>query len=110
MSEESPLEEQDEDGNEQNDIVAIDRDGAVEPVVENDSQCILTDVGESGDTLLFTSDAGQQMNLSEHDRGAGETAQLTAYRFPVRGGRYSPGGERIAYTTNETDNLDNLDV
>jgi len=97
----------DEQGDEQNDIRAIDREGSVEPVVENDSQCLLTDVSDDG-RLLFLSDAGDQLNLYEHDQGT--TTQLTEYRLPVRGGRYSPDGERIAYPANETDDLDNRDV
>ncbi|PSP19830.1 S9 family peptidase [Halobacteriales archaeon QH_10_67_13] len=96
-------------GDEQNDILAIDREGAVEPVVENDSQCLVTDVGPD-DSLLFVSDAGQQLNLYAHDPATGETTQLTEYRLPVRTGRYGPDGDRIAYTANETDDLDNQDV
>jgi len=98
----------DDDGDEQNDIHAIDRDGNVEPVVENDSQCLLTDVSDDG-RLLFLSDAGQQLNLYEHDPEGG-TTQLTEYRLPVRGGSYGPDGERIAYPANETEDLDNRDV
>ena len=96
-------------GDEQNDIVAIDREGTVEPVVENDSQCLLTDVGPDGE-LLFVSDAGRQLNLYAHDPATEETSQLTEYRLPVRAGRYDPDGDRIAYTANETDDLDNQDV
>ena len=101
---------QDRDGDEQNDIMAIDRDGAVEAVVENEGQTILSDVSEDGRYLLFISDAGQQMNLHEHDRETGTTTQLTEYRQPVRGGVYAPGADRVAYNTNESDNLDNQDV
>ncbi len=96
-------------GDEQNDILAIDREGAVEPVVENDSQCLVTDVGSDG-SLLFVSDAGRQLNLYAHDPATGETTQLTEYRLPVQTGRYGPDGDRIAYTANETDDLDNQDV
>ncbi|MFB6105200.1 MAG: prolyl oligopeptidase family serine peptidase [Halobacteriaceae archaeon] len=100
----------DEGGNEQNDIMHLDRDGEVEAVVENDNQCILTDISEDGETLLFLSDAGQQLNLYAHDTGSGETTQLTEYRQPVRAGVLSPDGDRIAYATNESDDLDNQDV
>jgi len=99
---------EDDDGDEQNDILAIGRDGTVETVVENDSQCLLTDVHD--DRLLYTSDVGEQMNLYEHDRDTGETVQRTRYRQPVRGGLFDPDGERIAYATNESENLDNQDV
>jgi dipeptidyl aminopeptidase/acylaminoacyl peptidase len=101
---------QDRDGDEQNDIMAIDRDGAVEAVVENEGQIILSDVSEDGRYLLFVSDAGQQMNLYEHDRETGATTRLTDYRQPVQGGVYAPGADRVAYNTNESENLDNQDV
>ncbi len=98
----------DDDGDEQNDILVIDREGGVETVVENDSQCIVTDV--HGDRVLFTSDVGEQMNLHEYDRTTGETVQRTRYRQPVWGGLFGPDGERLAYVTNESENLDNRDV
>ena len=101
---------QDRDGDEQNDIMAIDRDGAVEAVVENEGQTILLDISEDGRYVLFVSDIGQQMNLYEHDRETDTTAQLTEYRQPVRGGVYAPGADRVAYSTNESENLDNQDV
>lgn len=101
---------QDEDGDEQNDIVAIDREGVVEPVVENDGQTLLADVSEDGRYLLLVSDVGQQLNLHEHDRETGTTSRLTEYRQPVFGGVYAPEADRVAYTTNESENLDNQDV
>mgnify|MGYP002761908186 CR=1 FL=1 len=101
---------QDEDGDEQNDILAIDRGGAVEPVVENDGQTILTDISDDGRYLLFVSDLGQQMNLYEYDQSADTTTQLTEYRQPVRNGIYVGGTDKIAYNTNESENLDNQDV
>lgn len=97
-------------GDEQNDILAIDRDGAVEPVVENDGQTILTDISDEGRYLLFVSDLGEQLNLYEHDRSADTTTQLTEYRRPVRNGVYVGGADQIAYNTNESDDLDNQDV
>ena len=100
----------DRDGDEQNDILAIDRDGRVEPVVETDGQTILADVSENGRYLLFLSDAGEQLNLYEYDRETDATTQLTQYRQPVRGGLYTPDAAEIAYATNESDDLDNQDV
>ena len=100
----------DDDGNEQNDLVRLGRDGSVEALVENDSQCLLTDVSEDGRRLLYVSDVGRQLNLYEYDRSTGESTRLTTYDQPVRTGSYGPDGERIAYATNESDNLDNRDV
>jgi dipeptidyl aminopeptidase/acylaminoacyl peptidase len=100
----------DQSGNEQNDIMAIGRDGTVTPVVENDGQIVLSDISADGRYLLFVSDAGQQMNLYEHDRDTDATTRLTEYRQPVREAVYTPDADRVAYTTNESENLDNRDV
>ena len=100
----------DDDGNEQNDVYAIDRDGSVEPVVELDGQTILQDVGEDGETLLVGSTASGQMQLYRHDCATGATTRLTAYDRAVGAGVLSPDCERIAYATNETDTFENTDT
>ncbi|WP_436934001.1 S9 family peptidase [Halovenus marina] len=100
----------DEGGNEQNDIHLLERDGATEPVVEMDGQVVLADVGSDGETLLVGGSRDGQMNLYRHDRSTGETTKLTEYERAVHGGELSPDCDRIAYTTNETDDFDNLDV
>ena len=100
----------DDDGDEQNDIYAIDRDGEVEPVLEMDGQIILTDVTDDGETLFVGSTRDGQMNVYRHDLPTGETTKLTDYDRAVWGAICSPDGERIAYATNETDDFDNMDV
>jgi len=100
----------DEAGNEQNDIYRISRDGEVEPVVEMDGQVVVHDVGEDGETLLVGSSRDGQMNVYSHDLPSGETTKLTAYDRAVWGSLLSPACERIAYSTNETDDFDNRDV
>ncbi|WP_018256321.1 S9 family peptidase [Halomicrobium katesii] len=100
----------DDDGNEQNDVYAIARDGSVEPVVQLDGQTVLQDVGEDGETLLVGSTASGQMQLYRHDCATGETTQLTAYDRAVGAGVLSPDCERIAYATNETDTFENTDT
>ncbi len=100
----------DEGGDEQNDVFAIDRDGEVEPVVELDGQTSLADVGEDGETLLVGSSAGGQMNLYRHDLGSGETTKITDYERAVGAGTLSPDCERVAYTTNESEEFANADV
>jgi dipeptidyl aminopeptidase/acylaminoacyl peptidase len=100
----------DEAGNEQNDIYAIDRDGAVESVVEYDGQNTIQSVGEDGETLLIGSTKGGQMNLHVHDLPSGETTRITDYDRAVWAGDLSPNCERVAYTTNEADDYDNQDV
>ncbi|SNZ16010.1 Dipeptidyl aminopeptidase/acylaminoacyl peptidase [Natronoarchaeum philippinense] len=100
----------DDDGNEQNDVHAIDRDGSAEAVVEMDGQVSLADVGADGETLLVGSSAGGQMNLYRHDLPTGETTKLTDYERAAYGGTLSPDCDRIAYGTNETDAYENMDV
>jgi dipeptidyl aminopeptidase/acylaminoacyl peptidase len=98
----------DEDGNEQNDIYALDRSGEVETVVEVDGQSSVVDVSE--DSLVFGSNRDGQMNAYRYEFATGETTKLTAYDRAVWGGVLSPDGERFAYSTNETDDYDNRDV
>ena len=104
----------DEDGNEQNDVHAIDVDGPTagetEPVIEMDGQVSLADVGDDGDTLLLGSTRDGQMNLYRHDLAADETEKITDYERAAFGGLLSPDCERIAYATNEPDDFDNMDA
>ena len=100
----------DEDGDEQNDLHAISRDGDVESVVEMDGQVVLNDVGEDGRTLILGSSRDGQMNLFRHDLEAGETEKITDYDRATGGAVLSPDCERIAYGTNERDDFDNRDV
>ena len=100
----------DESGDEQHDVWAMPLDGESEPVVEMDGQIHLQDVGEDGETLLFGSSRDGQMNLYRHDVPSGETTKLTEYERATGSGRLSPGGDRFAYSTNETDAYENSDV
>jgi len=101
----------DDDGNEQNDIHAVDLDtGAAEPVVEMDGQVALADVGDDGETLLLASSRDGQMNLYRHDLPTGETTKLTEYERAVGAGLLSPDCGRIAFATNESDDYDNQDT
>ncbi|SFC34217.1 Dipeptidyl aminopeptidase/acylaminoacyl peptidase [Halobiforma haloterrestris] len=100
----------DEGGDEQNDIFAISRDGDVETVLEMDGQVTLHDVSEDGEALLVGSNRDGQMNVYRHDLADGETTKLTDYERAVWGSSFSPSGDRIAYSTNETDDFDNRDV
>ncbi|WP_323676559.1 prolyl oligopeptidase family serine peptidase [Halorubellus sp. PRR65] len=100
----------DDDGDEQNDIHRITRDGDVEPVVEMDGQAMLHDVGEDGETLLVGSSRDGQMNVYRHDLESGDTTKVTDHDRAVWASHLSPDGDRIAYSTNETDDYDNKDV
>jgi dipeptidyl aminopeptidase/acylaminoacyl peptidase len=101
---------EDDDGDEQTDIHAMTLNGEREPLVTHEGQCVISDVGPDGRYLLFTSTAGEQMNLYRYDIERDESEQLTEYEQPVRNAIYSPDGEQVAYTSNETDDLDNRDA
>ncbi|WP_162224405.1 S9 family peptidase [Halorussus amylolyticus] len=98
----------DEGGDEQNDIHAIGLDGVVEQVVGLDGQCLLQDV--SDDHLLFTSDADEQMNLYRCALDGSGVEKLTAHERPVLVAVFSPDGDRVAYATNESEDLENKDT
>ena len=100
----------DDDGNEQNDVYALSREGEVEPIVEMDGQIAIGDVGDDGRTLLLAASRDGQMNAYRHDLRAGETTKLTEYDRAVGGLTLSPDCERFAFATNEADDYDNRDV
>ncbi len=100
----------DADGNEQNDIYAIDADGNTDHIVDVDGQSVLMDVSDDGDWLLYGATTGGQMNLYRHDLDAGEDTKLTDYERAASPGIIDPEGDRIAFATNETDDFDNQDV
>ena len=100
----------DDAGNEQNDVHAIDRDGNAEPVVTMDGQVSFQAVSPDGAYVYVTSSRDGQLNAYRHDVAAGETTKLTDYDRAVWGVELSPDGDRIAYSTNETDDFDNRDV
>ena len=100
----------DEAGNEQNDVHVLSADGEAEPVVEMDGQVAIADVTDDGKRLLLGSSRDGQMNLYVHDRTTGETTKVTEYERAAGSGAFSPDGERIAYSTNESDVYENEDV
>jgi YD repeat-containing protein len=100
----------DEAGDEQNDVHVLTADGEAEPVVEMDGQVALSDVTDDGRRLLLGSSRDGQMNLYVHDRETGETEKVTEYERAVGAACFSPAGDRIAYSTNETDVYENTDV
>jgi len=104
----------DDGGNEQNDIYRIgvcdEREGEVEQLTDLDGQTTLQDVAEDGETLLLASNRDGQMNLFSYDLPSGDLSKLTEYDRATRGGGFSPDGDRLAYTTNESDDYNNQDV
>ena len=101
----------DEGGDEQNDLHAFDLESrAVESVVSVDGQAIFQDVTDDGRYVLYASDESAQMNLYRYDTETDETRQLTAFEQPARGGSFSPDGDRVAFVSNESDDLANRDT
>ncbi|MFC4552611.1 MULTISPECIES: prolyl oligopeptidase family serine peptidase [Halorussus] len=98
----------DDDGDEQNDLWAVSLDGDAERVVSLDGQCVLQSVTD--DSLVFGSDAGEQMNLYRCALDGSDVEKLTDYDLPVWYAPVAPDGERIAYATNESDDLENRDA
>ncbi|WP_115863920.1 S9 family peptidase [Halorussus litoreus] len=98
----------DEGGDEQNDLWAIDLDGEATRIVGLDGQCALHDV--SDDALLFGSDADRQMNLYRCGLDGSDVERVTDYDRPVLQAAFSPDGDRIAYATNESEDLENRDA
>jgi dipeptidyl aminopeptidase/acylaminoacyl peptidase len=100
----------DEAGDEQNDVRAIDADGTVETVVESEGQNSLRDVDPGGEFVVVGSSRDGQMNCYRHAVDGESVAKLTDYDRAVWQPTLSPAGERLAYSTNETDDYDNRDV
>ena len=104
----------DEAGNEQNDIYAIsvagDDEGEVEQLTAMDGQTVLSDVADDGETLLLGSNRDGQMNVFSFDLTTGEATKLTDYDRAAGGGGFSPAVDRVAYTTNESDDYNNQDL
>jgi len=98
----------DEGGNEQNDVYAIDRDGTVEAIIEQDGQLTLADTTE--EFLLYGANTDGQQNLYRCDLADGTTTKLTDYDRAVHTGVVSPDNTRIAYATNESEDFDNVDA
>jgi dipeptidyl aminopeptidase/acylaminoacyl peptidase len=100
----------DEDGDEQTDIHALGLDGDHRVVIEEPGQNVLQDVSRDGDHLLYAGTRSGQMNLHRYDVDDGEDHQLTSYEQPVYSAGFDPEAEHIAYSVNETDDLENQDV
>ena len=104
----------DEGGNEQNDIYRIgvrgETEGEVEQLTDLEGQTALVDVADDGETLLLGSNRDGQMNLFAYDLESDEVSKLTDYDRATASGGFSPGVDRLAYATNESDDYNNQDV
>lgn len=111
----------DENGDEQNDVHVITRDGEANAIVETDGQSYLMGVDPGGEFLVCASNHAGQMNLHRYDLDRAdadlpidgeESTQLTEHEDRVNhfAGALSNDGSRVAYATNETDDPENLDA
>ena len=95
----------DEEGDEQNDIYAIDRAGEVDPVIRSAGQNVLQDIGPDGESLLVGSSREGQMNCYRHDLAEDRTTKLTDYEPAAMAGTLSPDGERLLVADNTEDRM-----
>ena len=102
----------DNDGDEQHNIWRINLDGGdAQQLTDNpQAQECPIEASPDGKTLLVASDLYGQLNLLALDLETHEYQPLTEYACPVMEAKYSPDGSLIAYVTNETENLNNLDI
>jgi len=108
----------DRDGDEQHNLFRIEvGTGQVEQLTDNpQAQEYPVEFSPDDQWLLVLSNMRGQQNLFKFHLERREYVQLTDYPSPVLGGallaacRWSPDGQRIAYATNETANLQNSDV
>ena len=102
----------DRDGNEQHDLYAIDvRMGSTTQLTDNPvCQEYPVHVSPDNEWLTVLTNKVGQLNLWKMRRDDGtEYTQLTHYANPVFAGVWSPDGQWIAYGTNETPSLKNMD-
>lgn len=103
----------DNDGDEKHNIHSIDivTKTCLQLTNTSDAQEIPSDNSPDGKWLLFNANRNQgQMNLYRLHLQTGEVEQITKYKNPTMGGKYSKDGSIIAYTTNEEENLVNNDI
>ena len=102
----------DQDGNEQHDLYAIDVNTSEVRQVTNDPACQEYPVQFSPDNQWLTvlTNKRGQLNLWKMRPDGTDYTQLSDYANPVGGGAWSPDGQWIAYGTNETRDLKNVDV
>jgi len=101
----------DDNGNEQNNLFEVDLATQKITQLNNDpsSQEYVLDVFKDDVGVLVASNREEQMNLYRLDRHTREWMRLTQFKSPVSSGLISPDGNSVAFCTNESSNLQNVD-
>jgi len=102
----------DQDGNEQHNMFRLDLEsGEVIQLTGNpDVQEHALEFSPDDEWLLVQATLKGQMNLFKLHLKRREYVRLTDHKNPAVSGSWSPDGSRIAYITNETDDLVNQDI
>ncbi len=102
----------DEGGNEKHDLFEVDLGGvSVTKLTDSPTtQEYVLDVFPDNVTLLVASNRDDQQNLYRVDRLNGTFTRLTFFESPVESGMVSPDGTKVAFSANESKNLQNTDV
>lgn len=102
----------DREGDEQNNLYLLDlTSGTVTQLNDDrDTQEYVVDVFPDNRTVLVVSNRDDQQSLYRFDTLSRNWQRLTCFKAPVGGGIVSPDGTQIAFSGNESPNLQNFDV
>ena len=102
----------DDNGDEQHNIWRFDIENSVaEQLTDNaKAQEYPIQVSPDNTKLLVNTNLNGQLNIFSLDLETKEYTQLTHYDLPAGGARWSPDGEKVVYSTNETENYKNADI
>ncbi len=102
----------DVNGNEQHDLWRLDIESShAEQLTDTPSaQEIPIEFSPDDERVSFLSTRNGQLNLFSMRRDGSDVRQLTAWKNPAWGGRWSPDGTQLASATSESENLHNADI
>lgn len=102
----------DKDGDEQHNIHLIDLETKKVSMLTNtpDFQEYIVDSSPDGKWYSFVSNRNGQMNVFRISIDGETVEQITAHENPAFGGKFSPDGKFLVYSTNEEKDLRNSDI
>lgn len=102
----------DKDGNEQHDIYEFElvTKKVTQLIDSPTAQEYIVDSSPDGQWYTLSSNRHGQMNIFRMSADGKTVEQLTGHENPAFGGKYSPNGEWIVYSSNEEANLKNSDI